>query len=362
MYMLDLKKYIYKGIVISSLLVTASFGNSSDNKDRKLKLNVDGAVIYPIKNGKYEAYYLNKQNIKNFNHGRVPTKKEIKAWDLDVMPDGTGLPNGSGSVEQGDELYSAQCAYCHGEFGTGGSGYPTLAGGEGSLKNQLLTEGDEPPIRTIGSYWPYASTLFWYIQSAMPFPNPKSLSNDETYALVAYMLSINDITIDGEELEDEYVLNKEKFLKIKMPNEKGFYPVNPTRNDLKEIRKPLAQGTRCMTNCKTFKPVSIANEITGFDPAISTLKDLPKQKKSTSISYEQKAYNESCSACHSNEAVGAPMPGDKAAWDEILEKGINKVYLSGINGINGMPPKGGNMDLSDIQFNKIVDYMIDFKK
>ncbi|OUR69260.1 hypothetical protein A9Q76_10070 [Arcobacter sp. 31_11_sub10_T18] len=357
MFTLEVKKVLIACGIISIVLISTVFVQAKSLTD--LKRNVDGAVIYPHKDGKYTSYLLNEQSTNGFNqHGRAPTVNEIKAWNIDVMPDGTGLPEGEGSVEDGDELYSAQCAMCHGEFGTGGKGYPTLSGGQGSLKNQLLKEGDEPPFRTIGSYWPYASTLYWYIQSAMPFANPKSLSNNETYALVAYLLSINDIEIDGVELEDEYVLNKEKFLKIKMPNVDGFYPVDPSRSDLKEVRPPLAQGNRCMSDCDAPKAVHIAAEITGFDPAISTSKKLVIKESETTITQGEKIYNESCMACHANEALGAPVLGDKDIWREITSKGIDVVYLNGINGINSMPPKGGNMDLSEVQMKEVIDYMV----
>lgn len=349
---------------ISTACAILALGVSFSYAD--IKQNIDGAVIYPRDKGMYSQYHISKQKIENFNLGRTPTQNEIKVWDVDVMPDGTGLPEGEGSVEEGDELYTNKCASCHGDFGTGGKGYPTLSGGQGTLKNQLLKPGDEPPIRTIGSYWPYASTLFWYVKTAMPFTKPKSLSDNEVYAIVAYLLSVNDITIDGEELDDEYVLNKEKFLKIKMPNVDGFYPVDPSRSDLKELRGPLAQGVRCMKDCDAPKPVYIQNEITGFEPPISTVKDLPKTKEEASGSKFDpkivKAYEDTCSVCHANKAIGAPVVGDKESWATVVSKGLDTVYKNGINGINAMPPKGGNMDLSDDEFKKVVDYMIDKSK
>ncbi len=140
-------------IVTISLLTTAC---STSNR------SVDGAVKYDIKDGKYTAYHVNTQKVGKFNNGRTPTKTELAAWNIDVMPDGTGLPeydakNGKivldedgnpkkaeGSVEWGNELYDSQCAMCHGEFGTGGKGYPTLSAGTAStdsLKNQLLKSG-----------------------------------------------------------------------------------------------------------------------------------------------------------------------------------------------------------------------------
>ena len=359
MHMFALKQKSF-ALILGSCMLLASYTSASTNV--VLKKNIDGSVIYPRTNTHYSLYLLNKQNISEFNHGRAPTPNEIKAWNKDVMPDGEGLPQGQGSVEQGDELYSAQCLSCHGDFGAGGNGYPTLTGGQGTLKNQLLEAGDQPPMRTIGSYWPYASTLFWYIQSSMPFNNPKSLSNDETYALVAYLLSVNEIEIDGIELEDEYVLTKEKFLKIKMPNVDGFYPVSPERSDLKEQRPPLAQGTRCMKNCKSSNVVFIKNEIKGFDTKISTIKDLVKTKNQSKNAAEKEIYSQSCAACHSNDSLGAPVLGDKVAWSEVLKKGVKQVYTNAIDGINAMPPRGGNMELSDKELENLIDYMINVSK
>jgi len=366
MFISEVKKPLLGALLALSVMTIGSV--ASETKDGKIQKNVDGAMMYPIKDGHYQGYAVNTQRPEAFRYGRKPTDKEIAAWDIDVMPDGTGLPEGSGSVEQGDELYAEQCAMCHGDFGMGGKGYPTLSGGQGSLKNQLINpeEGDEPPTRTIGSYWPYASTLFWYIQSAMPFPNPKSLSNDETYALVAYMLSINEIQIDGEDLEDEYILDRAKFLKIKMPNENGFFPEVNGDVGSKEMSKYLnnadnyGQGVRCMTNCSDAPMVKISYELKDFHPAPTTARDLPKEKEQGEMSNGQKLYEATCSACHANEAIGAPVVGDKEVWAELLtEKGIEDIYKNGIGGINAMPPKGGNMDLSDDQIKEIVDYMLE---
>ncbi len=389
MYILEnikLKAATLVGISLSaSLMLTSASAKETA---------IDGGVKYDTKKGKYTSYYVNDQKVK-YNHGRTPTEREIRAWNIDVMPDGTGLPEfdmkhgevvlgedgkpkkAQGTVEQGGELYDAQCVMCHGDFGAGGKGYPRLAGGTVStLKNQLMNPADEnpnpdAPIRTIGSYWPYASTLFWYIQDAMPFPHPKSLSNSETYALVAYLLSINSIKIDGEELGDDYVLDREKFLKIKMPNAKGFYPDVDTKNPHdgpKNIQKFMAnpknygKGTKCMKDCIKGKvPVlKIQNELKDFQPAPSTKRDwfVPENKAAHPM---QGAYEEKCSACHGNAAIGAPVVGDKDAWAKVTAKGLDGVYSNGINGINGMPPKGG-VDMSDDDFKKIVDYMIEASK
>ncbi|WP_198306322.1 c-type cytochrome [Arcobacter vandammei] len=362
--------------------------------------SVDGAVKYPIKDGKYTQYHVNTQSFKGFNIGRDATPTEIAAWDLDIMYDGTGLPEfdmkhgkpvldedgnpkkAQGSVELGNELYDAQCVMCHGDFGSGGKGYPKLAGGTvESLKNQRLNPADdepnpEAPDKTIGSFWPYASTLFWYIQESMPFNAPKTLSNSETYALTAYLLSLNNITIDGEELDDDYVLDKEKFLKIVMPNANGFYPETNTTNKpqvgVENMTKLLSdpkiygKGTRCMKDCVKGGVDNLVLRIQddlskGSNEPLSTARDLPTVDASKSVPGQAEYENAGCSACHSNAAIGAPVVGDKDAWAKILEHGLDTVYSNGINGINAMPPKGGT-DLSDEKFKEIVDYMINSSK
>ena len=331
---------------------------------------VDGGFTYPIKNGKTAGYSVNEDTHKGgYSFGRTPTKAEEKAWDLDVMPDGTGLPEGSGSVELGDELFENQCASCHGDFGIGNGGYPKLQGGKGTMVNQLLKpeDGDEAPIKTIGSYWPYATTLYWYIQSAMPYPHPKSLSNDETFALVAYIMSINDIKIDGVELDDDYVLDREKFLKIKLPNENGFYPEVNGDVGAKEMTKYLANpenygaGKRCMSDCKTYPPIRIHIPLENFEPVPNTNRDLPKKTGSTTVSEGETLYNSSCAVCHSSPVMGAPVIKDKEAWDAVLAKGLDNVYKNAIHGINGMPPKGGT-DLSDDKMKMITDYILEASK
>jgi len=378
--------------VLSTLLASSAFAASKE-------VSVDGAVKYPIKDGKYSSYYINTQEVKDFNIGRAVTKNEITAWNVDVKPDGTGLAefdmkNGEvvlgddgkpkkaeGSVELGNELYDAQCVMCHGDFGAGGKGYPRLAGGtKESLKIQRLNPADEnpnpdTPIRTIGSYWPYASTLYWYIQDSMPFPHPKSLTNSETYALTAYLLSVNGIQYEGEDLEDEFVLDKEKMMKIVMPNHDGFYPEVDTKDPKQGVKNMTAllsdpkiygTGTRCMKDCikeDTQKLLlKIENDLTAnANQPVLTVRDLPKIEDKGAVLAGQKTYEETCVTCHGNPALGAPVLGDKAAWAKVVEKGIDKVYHNGINGINSMPPKGGT-ELTDEKMKEVIDYMINSSK
>ncbi|MFV2092585.1 MAG: c-type cytochrome, partial [Hyphomicrobiales bacterium] len=113
--------------------------------------------------------------------GRPATNEEIAAWDIDIRHDGTGLPPRRGTVTGGGEIFSETCAACHGDFGEGVDRWPVLAGGEGTL-------ADARPEKTIGSYWPYLSTVYDYIRRAMPFGDARSLSDDDVYALTAYLL------------------------------------------------------------------------------------------------------------------------------------------------------------------------------
>src|ERR1700759_586205 len=115
------------------------------------------------------------------NLGRVATPEEIAAWDISIGPDGVGLPPGSGTPKQGETVYAAKCLACHGEKGAGKPN-DALVGGIGSLA------GDKPPVKTVGSFWPYATTIFDYVRRSMPYNESKTLTNDELYAVAAYIL------------------------------------------------------------------------------------------------------------------------------------------------------------------------------
>jgi mono/diheme cytochrome c family protein len=148
--------------------------------------------------------------------GRRATPDEIKLWDIDVRPDGKGLPEGSGTVAQGKSVFEDNCSACHGANGQGGI-KDRLVGGQGTLAS-------DKPLKTVGSFWPYATTLFDYIHRAMPYQAPGSLSVDDTYAVAAYILSLNGIhPADGK-------LDKESLPKIRMPNRDGFIPEPEFRN------------------------------------------------------------------------------------------------------------------------------------
>jgi cytochrome c len=164
--------------------------------------------------------------------GRAAKAEEIAGWDIDIRPDGEGLPAGRGTVKDGEAIFGQQCAGCHGEFGEGVGRWPALAGGAGTLT-------DDRPLKTIGSYWPYASTIFDYVRRAQPFGNAQSLSPDEVYAVVAYLLFLNDI------VDQNFVLTQDSLPKIRMPNEQGFHD-----DDRETSERAFWNPNPCMTNCK----------------------------------------------------------------------------------------------------------------
>ncbi|MDC1115721.1 cytochrome c [Alphaproteobacteria bacterium] len=165
-----------------------------------------------------------------FNLGALATPEEVAGWDIDVRPDGLGAPVGSGNAYDGEEVYLDRCAACHGDFGEGVDAWPVLAGGTGTLDSH-------DPVKTTGSYWPYASTMYDYIYRAMPFGEAQSLSHDETYQVVAYLLYMNDI------IDDEYEVSHENIGSIEMPNQNGFVLPDP-RPDVQ-----ITDANPCMSNC-----------------------------------------------------------------------------------------------------------------
>jgi S-disulfanyl-L-cysteine oxidoreductase SoxD len=165
--------------------------------------------------------------------GREATPQEVAAWDIDVRPDGQGLPKGSGTVAKGEEIFQAQCAACHGEFGEGKDRWPAVAGGLGTLKN-------DRPDKTVGSFWPYPTTVFDYIRRAMPFGNAQSLSADELYALTAYVLFLSDVTKDPK-----FELNEKNLASVEMPNAGQFHD-----DDREKTEKRFWTKQPCMKDCK----------------------------------------------------------------------------------------------------------------
>ena len=168
----------------------------------------------------------------DLNLGRTITPQELSGWNITVYADGTGYPAGQGSVARGEQVYQSTCAGCHGQKLEGGALGPRLAGGKGSLAT-------ERPVKTVGSYWPYASTLYDYIRRAMPFQAPQSLSNEDVYSVSGYILHVNEL-LPADASVDAAVLRK-----VQMPNKDGFFVDT----------RPDAKNPRCMKNCPVVQAV-----------------------------------------------------------------------------------------------------------
>ena len=171
--------------------------------------------------------------------GRSALPEEIAAWDREIRPDGTGLPVGSGDALVGEEIFADQCAACHGDFAEGIDNWPKLAGGADTLDH-------EDPLKTVGSYWPYLSTAYDYIKRSMPYGNAGTLSDDDVYSIVAYILYSNDL------IEDDFVLSNETFLDVEMPNAAGFI-----LDDRAQTEYVQWSGEPCMENCKSEVKVTM---------------------------------------------------------------------------------------------------------
>jgi cytochrome c len=173
--------------------------------------------------------------------GRPATTVEIAGWDIAVRGDGHNLPPGRGTAREGEDLYVQHCAACHGDFGEGLERWPALMGGRGSLAT-----GE--PRRTIGSFWPHAPAVFDYIRRAMPYAAPQSLTNDEVYAITAYVLNLNEL------VEEDQVMDRESLPRVAMPNAEGF---------VLEAR-PDTANEACMANCRQGRPVTVTMDSRRF--------------------------------------------------------------------------------------------------
>lgn len=395
MFKLEQYKLLTVSILTAVTLTSVAQANSADSTayDGKwnAKKDISGGVYYPIENGKTGPYHVNPQVFKDsdisknedgvkgsYNHGRVPTKNELEAWDKDINGLNKGLPDGYGYVDEGEELYEQKCIMCHGDFGSGGGGYPALSAGKARdlqrtlHNNRWLKPTAEGPTRVFGSYWPVASTMFWYIRDAMPHTKSKTLSDNEVYSLAAYMLYINGMKVNGEIVNETFKLDREKFLKIEMPNRYGFVPDIDGPDGIENVRAfyekaenyggiRLKKGEKpCMHNCQqTDNVVKVDGGITDFEPPMSVERSLPAKKEDTAhkVSFDAKAaYEANCTMCHG--AGVAPAAGDKEGWKPILTKGLAKVIKNGLEGTNmGMPAKGGS-SLSDSEFKQVVEYML----
>jgi cytochrome c len=187
--------------------------------------------------------------------GRPALPEEVAAWNLDVRPDGVGLPVGSGDALVGEEVFAEKCASCHGDFAEGVGNWPKLAGGMNTLNRQ-------DPLKTVGSYWPHVSTLWDYVNRSMPFGNAQTLTPDEVYAITAYILYSNDL------IEDDYVLSNENLAAFELPNAGGFFLDNRDATEYAQF-----SAAACMENCKEDVKITMhatVLDVTPGDPTDGT--------------------------------------------------------------------------------------------
>jgi len=313
---------------------------------------------------------------QEYNIGASASAQEIAGWDIDIRPDGMGLPVGSGNAVNGEETYETFCASCHGVFGEGEGRWPVLTGGEGTL-------AEERPVKTVGSYWPYASTLFDYIRRAMPFTAPMSLDDQQVYDITAYVLYMNDI------IEEDFELSNENLAQVSMPNEDGFFV-----DDRPDVSNP-----RCMVDCADPEKMMLQGSLAGVTPighfvegadapasSHSGQHDLeaskeadrkasitgeeivaPVAKKAVAMSAAaiagEATYKAACGVCHTNGLAGAPKVSDAGAWTQRLQQGTDLLITHALEGYAGnagyMPAKGGRADLSDEAVTNAVLIMVE---
>ncbi len=258
--------------------------------------------------------------------GRPALPEEIAAWDLDVSPDGTGLPPGSGSVEDGEYIFSENCGICHGDFAEGVDNWPKLAGGEGTL-------ADKDPLKTVGSYWPYLSTTWDYVNRSMPFGAAQTLTADEVYAIVAYILYSNDL------VDDDFVLSNENFLEVEMPNADGFIV-----DDRETSEAHFWTDAPCMENCKDSVEITMRAMVLDVTPE-------DEGEDSAAVSTEDAVVTQASASAEETVTeepaeTAAPDPELVAAGEKVFKKckachqvgeGAKKKTGPVLNGIAGAP-------------------------
>lgn len=236
--------------------------------------------------------------------GRPALEEEVAAWDVDVLPDGRGLPVGSGDVWTGEEVFVDRCASCHGEFAEGADNWPVLAGGFDTL-------ADEDPVKTVGSYWPHLSTAWDYISRSMPFGEAGTLTADETYAIVAYILYSNDL------VDDDFVLSDENFADFEMHNMDGFVVDVRPETEYAEWR-----DEPCMENCKAETAVTMRSVFLVETPpeggSNSVMNDASADELPT-FSSNGPSFIPTAAPKPDEEATAAPVVQDTTETDESAQ-------------------------------------------
>ncbi|MFD1509917.1 c-type cytochrome [Lacimonas salitolerans] len=244
----SLKLYVGVGVGLAAMLTTAyNFAdrNIAPMPDAAPRMNAEADFDFRLI---ASAQASNAAADGKFGIGRPALPEEVAAWDLDVAPDGTGLPEGSGDVLNGEEVFVDYCASCHGDFAEGLGNWPKLAGGDGTLDH-------DDPLKTVGSYWPYLSTVWDYVNRSMPYGAAQTLTPDEVYAITAYILYSNYL------VDDDFVLSNENFLEVEMPNADGFI-----LDDREESEAHFWTAEPCMENCKDSVEIMLRATDLGVTP------------------------------------------------------------------------------------------------
>lgn len=243
-----------------------------------------------------------------FDLGRPATQDEIAAWDIDVRPDGMGLPEGSGDVWTGEEVFAERCAVCHGDFGEAVGRWPVLAGGQGTLT-------DDRPVKSVGSYWPYLSTVWDYVHRAMPFGDAQSLTDDEVYAITAYIMYLNDL------VDDDFTLSHENFLDIRLPNEDAFY-----LDDRENVELALFSAEPCMENCKEAVEVTMRAAVLDVTPEETKARQLEEAVEGAKADKAPEGMETQLASNETEAAAEEPAAEEVAALDPALVEAGEKVF------------------------------------
>ncbi len=289
-----------------------------------------------------------------FGFGKPATAAEIKGWDIDVRPDGKGLPDGRGTVAQGQVIYDEKCASCHGTFGESND-YMILAGGVGTLAT-------DQPIRTTGSKLNHATTLWDYINRAMPFANPKSLSPDEVYALTAYVLHLSDL------LPADAALDQQSIGALKLPNRDGF---TIGHGLMRKDGKPDTRNVACISDCAATVRLSsempehardshgnLADQVRTLGPGDGVQAVVAKAGSGGAELARQSA----CMACHGvgNRIVGPALReiAAKYAGDALAESRLTTKVKQGGAGVWGQIPMPAQPQLKEADARAIVQWIL----
>jgi len=315
--------------------------------------------------------------------GRQATPAEVKAWDIDVRPDFKGLPKGKGNVERGNELFEEKCASCHGSFGESNEVFTPLAGG--TTKDDIKTgrvkglSSGELPQRTTFTKVATISTVFDYIQRAMPWTAPKSLKPDDVYAILAYLLNLQEIVPADFELSDKNIADVQKLLPNRngMTTDHGLWPgASAKKGGIGNGGIPDVKNIACMKNCKPEVQIGstlpdyartahgeLADQNRNFGPVRGTRTLGPEAaKKAADASTLDLATKSGCMACHGvkNKIVGpgynevvARYQGQPDAESRLIAK-----VKAGGQGVWGSIPMPPNAHLKDDDLKTLVQWIL----